>query len=337
MMIGLMEVNMKFTRLLVPLTLVAALACNGGDDDSDTVMTESDTDTDTDTDTSLPSILDIATGDDDFSILVDAVTMADLVDTLSGDGPFTVFAPTNAAFQALLDSEADWDSLDDIDEDLLKAVLLYHVVGADIPSSAVTDGAIVSSLSPNEWGHNMSLFASIDSGDVFINTAKVDAPDVFASNGVVHVIDQVILPPNLVDAAELAGFEDGLLAAVAASDDAEGIAGALSGPGPFTVFAPTNAAFEPVFDADPAYTAAEITYVLQSHVVSADEPVVAADLAGISDPVDTLSDEMISFDTSVDPPTCTLGENSAGIVNPDVHVSNGVIHVIDAVLLPPPM
>lgn len=323
---------MNYLRYLAPLSLAFALACNGDDDSAleSESGSESEIGSESESD-GLPSIVEIAAGDENFSLLVEAVVAADLVETISGEGPFTVFAPPNAAFGALLDSNDAWNEIGDINIDLLRTVLLYHVIPGQITSDLVSDGAIVASASPNAWGHSMALFASVDNG-VFINGAEVVTPDLMASNGVVHVVDKVILPPTIVDAVGFAGLT-GLSTAIEASDATEVLVETLSGDGPFTVFAPENDAFDPIFDMEPE--ADLVTYVLQSHVVGGDAPVSSEALGNLPDGVETLSGEEITFDLEASPPTCTLGDNTAAIVGPDVHLVNGVVHVIDAVLLPP--
>lgn len=133
------------------------------------------------------TVVDIAVGSADHTTLVAAVAAADLVETLSGDGPFTVFAPTNAAFAALPDGTVD-GLLQPEMKDQLTAVLTYHVVAGNVLSSDLSDGQVVTTLNGQE------LTVSIANGVVTINGATVVAADLAGSNGVVHVIDSVLLP-----------------------------------------------------------------------------------------------------------------------------------------------
>jgi transforming growth factor-beta-induced protein len=142
----------------------------------------------------LKSIVEIATTTDDFSILVQALVKADLVGALSGDGPFTVFAPTNAAFASLLD-ELGASSLDDIPVDLLTDVLLYHVLGAKVLSSSLTEGQVVTTLQGATFTVGLSGGAKIT--DQSARVANITAVDVMASNGVIHVLNKVILPIDI--------------------------------------------------------------------------------------------------------------------------------------------
>ena len=134
------------------------------------------------------NIVELAQSVPSLSILVDAVIAGNLVDTLSSPGPFTVFAPTNEAFQALLDSNADWTTLSDIPTDVLVQVLTYHVVAGAVRSTDLQDGMTPTTV------QGSTLRVDLSSG-VKINNATVTMADVMATNGVVHVIDSVLLPP----------------------------------------------------------------------------------------------------------------------------------------------
>ncbi|WPP53713.1 fasciclin domain-containing protein [Catalinimonas niigatensis] len=135
-------------------------------------------------------IVDLAGSQDNLSTLVTAVKAAGLVETLKGDGPFTVFAPTNEAFEALPAGTLEM-LLKPENKDKLIAVLTYHVVSGDVESSGLSDGMSVATVEGSD------IDVSIDGASVMVNEASVVSADVDASNGVVHVIDQVILPPNM--------------------------------------------------------------------------------------------------------------------------------------------
>lgn len=138
-------------------------------------------------------IVDLAVATDDLSTLVTAVKAAGLVETLKGDGPFTVFAPTNAAFEALPEGVLDM-LLKPENKDQLTAVLTYHVVPAEVMSGDLEDGMEAGTVE----GSNATI--SINYGDVMVDNANVVMADIDASNGVVHVIDAVILPPSIKEA-----------------------------------------------------------------------------------------------------------------------------------------
>ena len=176
------EKNMKKKIAAMAAASVMLFAACGSDDST------SDT-----TETSAPAadagtIVEVASANDDFSTLVAAVEAADLVETLSGDGPFTVFAPTNAAFAALPAGLVDKLLLPE-NKEVLVAILTYHVVAGKVMAADVTAGDVAS-----VQGENITFATD---GGVKVNTANVTATDVAASNGVIHVIDAVIVPPSI--------------------------------------------------------------------------------------------------------------------------------------------
>jgi uncharacterized surface protein with fasciclin (FAS1) repeats len=146
----------------------------------------------------IPSVVTHALANDNFTTLVSALTAnglsTDFVSVLSGAGPFTVFAPTNAAFEALLNSNPDWNSLGDIPTDILEKVLTYHVIaGANVLSSNLADGMKVTALSGDNFTINIGG-DNVTITDANGNMANIIAVDVQAGNGVIHVLDKVILP-----------------------------------------------------------------------------------------------------------------------------------------------
>ena len=138
------------------------------------------------------TIVDVAINNN-LTSLVAAVTRADLATTLSGSGPFTVFAPTNAAFQNLLDSNSSWSSLDDIPVETLRSVLLFHVLSGSVKSTDLSD-TYVPTLSTGPNDESLSLQVQVTDGIAFNGDAAPVVVDVEASNGTVHVIDKVMLP-----------------------------------------------------------------------------------------------------------------------------------------------
>lgn len=137
------------------------------------------------------TVVDVAASDEDFSILVEAIEAADLTETLSASGPVTVFAPTNEAFEALPEGTLDELLLPE-NQDLLRQVLTYHVLQDEVPAAEVTTGEV-----PTAAGTPVSIQVDDATGDVMVNEAMVVTPDIQASNGVIHAIDAVILPPGL--------------------------------------------------------------------------------------------------------------------------------------------
>lgn len=187
-------------KILAPLAIIGLLVSCGGDD-SDVASTEAPTteapSTEAPADESLTSeapaeeaqdIVAIASANDDFSTLVAAVAAAGLVEVLQGEGPFTVFAPTNDAFAALPAGLVDKLLLPE-NKDVLVKILTYHVVSGAVLAADVTAGEV-----PSVEGQNITVTTE---GGVMVNDANVVATDIIASNGVIHVIDAVILPPDV--------------------------------------------------------------------------------------------------------------------------------------------
>ncbi len=273
---------------------------------------------------SFGSIVDIAVEDGRFETLVFALSEADLAETLAGDGPFTVFAPTDDAFDLLPDGTieallADIPALTDI--------LLYHVVSGEVLAETVV------TLDEAETLLGATVSIRVEMGNVFINDAQVIITDILADNGVIHVIDSVLLPPadesfgTIVDIAVEDGRFETLVAALQAAD----LADALAGEGPFTVFAPTDDAFDLLPDGANEALFADIpalTEVLLYHVVSGE--VLAEDVVSL-DNMFTLLGRRAEIQVE----DGNVFINDAQIIITDIRADNGVIHVIDSVLLPP--
>jgi transforming growth factor-beta-induced protein len=258
------------------------------------------------------TIVELAVADGRFKTLAKALTDTDLVATLSGAGPLTVFAPTDAAFAAL-----PAGTLEALTKEQLATILKYHVIGKELPSSALSAG-------PVKTAADLSAFVAIAGSTVKVNDATVTTADVDASNGVIHVIDKVLLPPNLVEAAGYAGFSKLLAAATRA-----GLASTLSAPtANLTVLAPTDAAFTTLGQATvDGLSTTQLADVLKYHVVSG-KVLSTALTAGPVPSLLTGKNLTISL-------TGGVKVNDANVVIADVLTTNGIIHVIDKVLLPP--
>ncbi|WP_025006808.1 fasciclin domain-containing protein [Marinilabilia salmonicolor] len=267
------------------------------------------------------TVVDVIVNSPDHTTLETALLEAGLEVALSGEGPFTVFAPTDAAFDAL-----PAGTLDDLLADpsgALTEVLLYHVVEAEALSSSVSDGQVITTM----LGKDIEV--TIVGGDVFINGAQVTVADIETDNGVVHVIDAVLIPPTTVvdiinDSPDHTTLETALEAAE--------LDVPLNQTGPFTVFAPTDAAFDAlpagVLDDLLADPAGDLTDILLYHVVAAE-----ALSTSLSD--GQVITTMLGKDIEV---TITGGDvfiNGAQVTVADIETDNGVVHVIDAVLIPP--
>ena len=255
--------------------------------------------------------------------LVAALVHADLVTALQGDGPFTVFAPTDDAFAA---AGIDLTTFDTDEENAtLVDILTYHVYAGSVEAAEVTDGMTATMLNGDD-----ATF-TVTNESVMIGDATVTMADVMASNGIIHVIDKVLMPPaDLVDIPTVAqgtGIHDSLVAAVIQAE----LLSTLQGEGPFTVFAPTDDAFAAAgvdLDAlDNDEGKAALTNILLYHVVSGTVPSSA------------VTDGLVAAAVNGDDLTFTVGDgvmvNDANVILADVMASNGIIHVIDKVLIPP--
>ncbi|GAA4271269.1 hypothetical protein GCM10022258_05620 [Aquimarina gracilis] len=262
----------------------------------------------------LPSIVEIAVDTPELSTLVSALQSADLVDALSGEGPFTVFAPTNAAFEAL-DAIPSGDALTE--------VLLYHVAEGKFTAEDLIQGETVTTLQ----GDEVTIEVDGDGNVILNGSIKVMTANIEASNGIIHVIEGVLLPPaDLQSIVEIAVNTPDLSTLVGALQAAD-LVDALNGEGPFTVFAPTNAAFD-ALDAIPSGDA--LTEVLLYHV--AEGKFTAEDLLQ-GETVTTLQGDEVTIE--VDGDGNVILNSSIKVMTADIEASNGIIHVIEGVLLPP--
>ncbi len=270
------------------------------------------------------NIVEVAQEAGSFSTLIEAAQKAGLADFLSTESGLTVFAPTDDAFAALL-SDLNLSGLDDLDAATLAGILTYHVVGGVAYSGDLSTGyySTLASYSDN----NLSMFINLEDGVKINKDVSVTTADVEASNGVIHVVDKVILPPSVVSIAMANENFSTLVAAVAKA----GLVEALEGDGPFTVFAPTNDAFDALFSelgvsGVEDLTAEQLTPILTYHVVSGN--VLSGALS--NGPVETLNTgNSITVDLSGG-----VKIDDSSVIAADIQGANGVVHVIDKVLLP---
>jgi uncharacterized surface protein with fasciclin (FAS1) repeats len=266
-------------------------------------------------------IVDTAVKAGSFTKLAAALDSAGLVSALKGTGPFTVFAPTDDAFAAF--EKANPGVLGSLSKDELASVLKYHVVAAKVTSKDLVSGSLVETLN----GERIAI--DLSSG-VKIAGSTVTTADVAATNGVIHVIDKVMLPPsqNIVETAIAAGSFTKLAGALVAT----GLDKTLTGEGPFTVFAPTDDAFAAFETKNPGVLAslstAQLTDILLYHVVSGWNG--AADLKDGQSVNTALAGKSLKVST-----TGGVKLNDSKVTSANIVTTNGVIHVIDAILLPP--
>lgn len=335
-------------KKLVLFTLLSVFVLSCDNDDGSVPMIPGDT----------QNIVEKAQDTDILSSLVAALSKADenddidLIGTLSGDGPFTVFAPTNEAFTNLLAGLEGFNSLQDFDtpeeKSLLATILTFHVIsGTSARSSDLIDGQTISTVQGED------LVFSVNGGVFIQDPTDIDAgvvsADIETNNGIVHVIDKVLVPQAVLDmlnqnVVERAQSEESLSLLVDALIQADaGLVEVLNGDGPFTVFAPTNDAFADLLDAlgddynslDDFDTADEkelLAKVLTYHVVSGTKA-LSTDLSD-GQTIATVQGEnvMVNLDGGVFIEDAT--DDKATVAPADIKVSNGVVHIVDKVLLP---
>jgi uncharacterized surface protein with fasciclin (FAS1) repeats len=280
-----------------------------------------------------PTVAGYVTKDTSFSILLAAVKKAGLDGTLNdASKTWTVFAPTNAAFRALGYSVASVEAITTpTDIAALSAILTYHVLSTKVTSTGVPVSDAVTTVNTRK------LFASNNANGVFVNGVKVAVANVPVSNGVIHVIGKVLIPPTKT-IAEIVSTNANFSLLLAAVQRAN-LASALSGPGKFTVFAPTDAAF--IAAGAPYNTAtnignapvATVTGVVSSHAFTTN--IFASDL--VAGPTPATLNPLTTLTVALSSPPSVKITGSASAVSPisqvDIVATNGVIHVIDKVLL----
>merc|ERR1711893_364651 len=266
--------------------------------------------------------------------LVDFVVKAGLAETLSGDGPFTVFAPTNEAFERLPKSTVEALTAN---PELLKKVLLYHVVPAELKSSAATEeDTLVDSAEGSKLRVNVYMKKFYYDGFITVNGKRVSRTDVMASNGVVHFITDVIDVFANEDCTEVL-TKDGRFGTLLTAITKAGLVETLQGEGPFTIFAPTDSAFSriPTDTLDTVLADNELlTSTLLRHVI----PEAKFDKGIVWEFLDTSGGDQIATHVFKGGYTKVISENIDGsrikakIVDSDIICSNGVIHAIDTVI-----
>ena len=272
------------------------------------------------------TVVDVIVNSPNHNTLEAAVGAAGLVNTLNGAGPFTVFAPTDAAFAALPSGTVE--TLLQDPQGLLTNILLNHVAGANVLSSGLTNGQSIVTLNSGK-----TVKVTINNDGVFIDDAKVTVADIQTDNGVVHVIDAVLLPPNtVVDVIIGSADHNTLEAAVGAA----GLVNTLNGAGPFTVFAPTDAAFAALpagtVEALLADPQGALTQVLLYHATS--ETVTSDDIIEFYSDfpyLQMLNEKTITFKVTSE----GVFINNAKVTVADIETDNGIVHVIDAILIAP--
>lgn len=309
----------KRTAAIAALAFVAA--CGGSDDDPP------------------PGTLAQEATEAGFSALVAAADKAGLVPALSdASATLTVFAPTDTAFNALATGLGFADAgamVAALDGPTLAKILQYHVLPARKSAADLVAGSGSEATLYTYDGAATTLALDTTSGvtltDELLTEAAVTTADVPASNGVIHVIDKVLVPPGVLNVVQMAQLNPAFSTLVGAVVDADLAATLSEATAEFTVFAPTNAAFEAIAATVEALTPQQLVDVLTYHVLGSQ--VLAADIP-FGTPVATVLGQTITIEAGTPPTITDTTATPAGIVATDVRASNGVIHVIDKVLIP---
>jgi uncharacterized surface protein with fasciclin (FAS1) repeats len=311
--------KLLFNALLVlmAMTTITFVACKDEEDEPKTIV-------------------DLAKDTDNLSSLVAAIEQAGLESLLSGDTKFTVFAPTNDAFAKFL-ADNNFADLKAVPIPVLKNLLLNHAVSGDVRSTALSTGYVNSNATFGSEGFKLSLFINTTGGVTVNDGVKVTTADVVAKNGVVHIVDKVIAIPTVVTQAISNPEFSTLVAALTRSDLGVDYVQTLSATGPFTVFAPTNAAFAKLLE-DLNITslsqidATTLNAVLQYHVVAG----ANARSGQLQDEqeITTFQGGKLRVDLTGGAKLVDAGNRVANIVVVDVQSGNGVVHAIDRVVRP---
>jgi uncharacterized surface protein with fasciclin (FAS1) repeats len=282
--------------------------------------------------TNQQTITTIVSNNSNFSLLKCAVVKANLATTLNGPGPFTVVAPSHTAFAG---RGITASTINALTPSQLSTLLLYHTIPANIPAANVPAGPNAKVITAS----GDSVFVTKNANGVFVNGIPVTQADIMASNGVIHAIARVLIPPigNIVQVAQSdTSFSYVVAAVLRASQGSVNVAAVLSGPGPFTVFAPTKGAFRAagfatvndINNADPA----TLTVILTYHVIAG--RVSSSDLTQCAQPT-TLNSEKLTISLMGGATVKGNGNTTASnIIATNITTTNGVVQVIDRVLLP---
>jgi uncharacterized surface protein with fasciclin (FAS1) repeats len=273
-----------------------------------------------------------------FTALLAAATKAGLDDELAAaSSNLTVFAPTDAAFTSLATSLGFANAgamVTALPASALASILSYHLLPAKKTAANLVAGGATQATIYSFSGSAATLALNTTSGvkitDAALTVANVTAADVPASNGVIHVVDKVLVPPGVLTVVQMAQANPTFSSLVGAVGTA-GLVSTLNGAGPFTVFAPTNTAFAA---APTGLTGPQLTTVLTYHVLNSQ---VLSTQIPFGTPVATLANQNITITAGPAPAIASIADTTttAGrIVAVDVRASNGVIHVVDKVLIP---
>lgn len=322
-----MTQSLKFAKFAVGLMMVFSwISCSDDDEGTEPEVNTPQT------------IADFVAQNENYSTLAAALEMTELTATLDGSAAYTVFAPDNAAFSAFLEANG-FTSLEDVPESLLTEVLLNHVQSGVIMSDDLNTGYIQSMATGMASEEPLSMYIEVGSGVTINGVSNVTMPDVAVENGVIHAVDAVIGLPNIVTFALADPTFDVLTAALTREAEYPFVEVLMQteDPAPFTVFAPTNDAFvalleELDLESLEDIPANDLATVLSYHVV----PTANVRSSELTDgmTVSTLAEQSFTVDLGTGPMLMDVAGRTANIIVVDVQANNGVIHVLDKVLLP---
>ena len=307
---------MKTTNQIKKITMLLAVflmaySCSNDDDDN-TYEPQSTT------------ITSLAAASGDLSILVSALQRTGLDTTLDTAGAFTVFAPTNAAFESFL-TDNNLSGLDAISDADLTQVLLNHVISGEIFSTSLTTGYGNTLATKPGTGENLSIYINTVNGVALNGVSNVATPDIDASNGVIHIVDGVIGLPNIVDHAVSNSDLSSLVGALTAGGNTT-FTDLLSTPGDFTVFAPINTAF------DAFTTTNDIASVLANHVIPGATAISSELSNSYVNTAAMLSGTMTPLSMYINVDNGVTINGGSSVIAADIVATNGVIHVVDMVI-----
>jgi len=285
------------------------------------------------------SVYELASSDSDFEMLTEAIDRADMVDFFSNEDPITVFAPNDHAFEAFL-YERGAEQISDLSGDELERTLLYHTVtNVAASSSELSDGQVITTASGNPITVLVESSGTINIADATNRPGGVSKPNVTAKNGIIHAINKVLISdPNIV---EVITTTPGLESFSAALKQAS-LVGFLAGTGPFTVFAPTNAALEAAigvfgYDDFDAFMEAvpieNIQDILHYHIIEGEA--IQSDELSDGQELETVNGQSLTIkieDGRIE--VRDVSETDAEVVDGDINATNGVVHIIDKVRIP---
>ncbi len=287
------------------------------------------------------NVIDLVTAETSLSTLLIALERANLRTTLEGNGPFTILAPTNAAFTSFLANNG-FNSLEEVPIGTLTQLLKNHVISSELESSDLASATAGYSTTLAEGpvaGTNLSIYFNTSAGVTFNGTSNVSRPDLRASNGVIHIVEAIVPLPSVVTFVTTdPNFSS--LASALTSDGQPDFVTTLSTangtpPAPFTIFAPVNEAFA-ALTSNPSGTF--LTSILEHHVIT-DQNLSAADINNDQVSNATLEGDTLFFTVVGTTISVRDGAGNEGInfIVSDLQTTNGVIHAIDQVLIPETM